>query len=332
MDNCKSSCKPRILCHGGIRSSHQRPRIELVPFFLEANIKNAEYESNTAFDSHYSNKETADFEDDFKHDTSDHYLDSFSFDEIIVTIDDNINYLDTDVEFDNDAVVHKLVNETEQVPEERIATPVPTKIKEAYNCAELNCDSEPFSSYRIFRDHYLSNHGKFPLECLICGKRYKEKHSLQNHLEMHKGEENYPCNVCFKKFRTKERMLVHRQLHEGRRFECNCGFKARCQRSLRKHQVMKHGQRKFECSNCSKMFASRQNLEAHKRIHTGETPWDCKLCNSKFNRQHHFRQHLSTNMHLKKINDLVAVGGEIPDEINPEKNIPKKREILDISQ
>jgi len=324
MNAGQSRYKPRILCKGWTSSSGQGPCVELVPFFLETKIKNGSV-SNTGFDV----RETGEFEEDFQQDTANDYLDSFSFDEVIVSIDDNIEYLDPNAELDNIAVVHKLVNKTEPVAVEPLATTLPTKIKDTYNCAEFNCDSGPFSSYRLFRDHYLLKHGKFPLECVICGKRYKEKHSLQNHLEMHRGEENYPCDVCCKKFRTKERMLVHRHLHKGRRFECNCGFKARCQRSLRKHQVMKHSQRTFECSNCSKMFASRQNLEAHRRIHTGETPWDCKLCNSKFNRQHHFRQHLSSNMHLKKINDLVAVGCEIPDEINPQKNIPKKREIMD---
>jgi len=71
------------------------------------------------------------------------------------------------------------------------------------------------------------------------------------------------------------------------------------------------------------------DLQTHVRTHTGETPWGCSLCDSKFNRLHHFRQHLQTSMHIKILNDLIASGQTIPDNLHPEKNISERKEIID---
>ena len=65
-------------------------------------------------------------------------------------------------------------------------------------------------------EHYLGFHQLFPLECEECGKRYRGKHSLRNHLRGHLGQRNERCNVCGQTFVTRERLLVHQQLHLGK--------------------------------------------------------------------------------------------------------------------
>eukprot|EP00092_Neocalanus_flemingeri_P025724 GFUD01027888.1.p1 GENE.GFUD01027888.1~~GFUD01027888.1.p1 ORF type:complete len:423 (+),score=69.54 GFUD01027888.1:168-1436(+) len=340
-DRWKQSCKPNLLGHQGL-SRRQQQTVEMVPIFLEKKNKSRNCSAHVIGTKDPHENVSVDILNEHKLDSLvdsmnqidsnlDEDLESVDYSEIIVTVeDDRFDYVQTGIDLEN---CSESKIESNPVPDNQNATldlsESASTQRETYRCVEAGCDSQLFSSYRLFRDHYIMLHDKFPLECLICGKRYKEKHSLQNHLETHSGEEKYPCEVCQKRFKTKERLLVHRQLHQGRRFFCDCGFKARCQRSLRKHMVMKHGQRRFGCTFCIKAFASRQNLEAHARIHTGETPWECYLCDSKFNRIHHFRQHLSTNLHIKMINNLVTSGGEIPDLLNPEKNVPKKRDVIE---
>jgi len=355
MDGCKETSKPIILSRG--TQNRKSQHVELVPIFLEQKNQGRKLTSNKGPANAIVKNVSVDIFNEHKLDNLvnnmkeiesnlDREFENLEYKEIIVTVEDDtidqFDFVQSKVDLENIEIDQKLrkTYEPNNPPEIlyesshpnstiEISESVPKSQRETYKCGEHGCVEEAFSSYRLFRDHYILVHGKFPLECLICGKRYKEKHSLQNHLEMHSGEEKYPCEICSKRFKTKERLLVHKQLHQGRRFICECGFKARCQRSLRKHIGMKHGQRKFGCTICRKTFASRQNLEAHSRIHTGETPWKCYLCGSKFNRLHHFRQHLSTNMHVKRINDLIAAGGEIPDLLNPEKNVARRREIID---
>lgn len=330
--------KPIILCRVGLLNKKLEHKIEIVPIFLEKKVNSLRRDANT----NVSFRDSVDFLEQMHMDQeeapkinssfiySDFYeeFENPDYNEIIVTVDDGNNeILDDHSEFEHN-IEHgqKLKEKVSNDNKDSVLKPN----RESFKCIENGCVSEKFLSFRLFRDHYISVHRKFPLECSLCGKRYKEKHSLKNHLEMHSDDEKYPCKVCSKRFRTKERLLVHNQLHQGRRFFCKCGFKARCQKSLLKHKVMKHGERKFGCNFCRKSFASRRNLEAHVRIHTGETPRKCYLCGSKFNRLHHFRQHLSTGMHIKAINNLVVQGGKIPDNLNPEKNVPKKREIVDV--
>lgn len=200
-------------------------------------------------------------------------------------------------------------------------------------CTEPGCASTNFSSYRALRDHYMSAHGKFPHACNNCGKRFKEKHSLVNHMAVHGGLASHECAECGKSFLTRERMLEHAKLHLGKRIPCDqCGFKARCRRSLAKHMLMKHRDRRFPCTLCRRRFASRQNLTAHLRTHSGETPWSCTLCGARFKRAHHFRAHLSTAQHLRMLRALQAEGATVPDELNPERNLARRRELAETRQ
>ena len=43
------------------------------------------------------------------------------------------------------------------------------------------------------------------------------------------------------------------------------------------------GEKRFECTVCSKQFADQKGLVWHSRIHSGEKPYKCHVCNKAFN-------------------------------------------------
>ncbi|KAB7501644.1 Zinc finger protein [Armadillidium nasatum] len=58
----------------------------------------------------------------------------------------------------------------------------------------------------------------------------------------------------------------------------HCDYKSRVINNVRQHIRFKHtGEKPFECSFCSKTFATKQNLQVHMRIHTGEKPFKCPV-------------------------------------------------------
>lgn len=177
--------------------------------------------------------------------------------------------------------------------------------KTTYNCDVGGC-GKTFATFNAFRDHCVTTHSMFPLECKLCKKRYKEQATFKNHMETHAGVLKYECDVCSKKFVTRERLFAHRRLHLGKRFVCSqCDFKGRSGTALRNHILMKHAERRFQCFLCSKKFGSKQNLEQHEVVHTGMASWHCSACDMSFKRHHHYKTHLSSQSHRNKSRSTV---------------------------
>ena len=61
-----------------------------------------------------------------------------------------------------------------------------------------------------------------------------------------------------------------------------CGMKLKSKSSLYNHRNMVHKHRVFECSLCSKVFASKFAMERHKKGHG--LPEECKRCHKTFKR------------------------------------------------
>ena len=61
-----------------------------------------------------------------------------------------------------------------------------------------------------------------PFVCHICGKRWRQKLHLQNHIFTHTGETPYKCILCSKGFRTKGNLKTHMGGHISRYGDLKC--------------------------------------------------------------------------------------------------------------
>lgn len=78
------------------------------------------------------------------------------------------------------------------------------------------------------------------------------------------------CETCGKLFKRKEHLVQHMKLHIGLRpFTCN---EAGCNKAFsRKEHLMRHivshtGKKMFSCDLCQKLFSRKDNLNKHKRL------------------------------------------------------------------
>lgn len=126
--------------------------------------------------------------------------------------------------------------------------------------------------------HMLTHGGKKdPLLCHICSKVLGNKHTLSQHLRMHKERDlkkSFLCVPCDKTFTTQ----VCLQSHNYRIHNSN---------------------REFKCSMCEKILTSFDGLKRHMKMHTGENlrNFKCMYCNKGFLKTSHVKRHMA--LHVK---------------------------------
>ena len=92
----------------------------------------------------------------------------------------------------------------------------------------------------IFNDHVTNHHIlheacqicshlkrlseiSFKLTCHICLRKFKDKYTLSDHIQIHNEDNPNYCNVCQKGFSTKFNFDIHNlKIHEAKDDEFNC--------------------------------------------------------------------------------------------------------------
>lgn len=134
-------------------------------------------------------------------------------------------------------------------------------------------------------------------ECPVCGRRFKEKYTMQVHMRVHNEERPFTCPTCGKRFSQRGNLTVHQRTHtQDRPHKCQvCDKTFREKAALKKHSQVHSGQRPFRCTICSRSFLMRGHLKTHWRTHTGEKPFQCKACNRRFSVRASLRRHQQAN-------------------------------------
>ncbi|XP_055707174.1 zinc finger protein 578-like [Phlebotomus papatasi] len=120
--------------------------------------------------------------------------------------------------------------------------------------------------------------------CGQCDQIFYGKHNYEVHSLIHSDFVAFECLQCDKKFKSRYYLKSHLRLHEReqqkgpqfprkKKLPCckDCGIYFKCQKTLRLHREMRHGEPEqsiFECKTCTKKFTTIYQLQNHiKCIH-----------------------------------------------------------------
>ncbi|XP_072309100.1 PR domain zinc finger protein 10 isoform X2 [Eucyclogobius newberryi] len=162
-----------------------------------------------------------------------------------------------------------------------------------------------------------------PYKCTHCGKAFREKDKLDQHLRVH-GREAYTfsCHICTKSFMTDSSLEEHLLVHtENRSYSCllcpetfekldllkdHVGVHAvdgyftcpSCKKNfndfiqLKKHIRCFHSEKIFQCPDCEKAFCRPDKLRLHMLRHSDRKDFLCSTCGKQFKRKDKLREHM----------------------------------------
>lgn len=126
---------------------------------------------------------------------------------------------------------------------------------------DTSCDKchAIFQTLSEARTHYIDQHDSFNGYVKCCGKRFKKRSHVTDHILWHQNPNSFMCNECNKSFDAKYRLAAHMLRHEPEE------------------------SKKFQCTTCEKRFSKKFLLNKHiSLVHSNENQnIVCHLCDKK---------------------------------------------------
>uniref|UniRef100_A0A3Q1EG72 PR domain zinc finger protein 10 n=1 Tax=Acanthochromis polyacanthus TaxID=80966 RepID=A0A3Q1EG72_9TELE len=162
-----------------------------------------------------------------------------------------------------------------------------------------------------------------PFKCTHCGKAFRDKDKLEQHLRVH-GRDAYAfsCHICSKSFMSDSALEDHLLLHtENRSYSCllcpetferldllkdhvgvhaidGCFTCPSCKKTftdfiqVKKHVRCFHSEKIFQCPDCEKAFCRPDKLRLHMLRHSDRKDFLCSTCGKQFKRKDKLREHM----------------------------------------
>lgn len=111
-------------------------------------------------------------------------------------------------------------------------------------------------------------------KCEKCGRAFKRRFTLQEHLKIHTGERPHKCDFagCDSRFSTSGNLSRHKKVHYAGMHRCNhaeCGKLFMTSNLLSKHRAVhkKLQVKKCPTPDCNRSFATAVSLQRHMKRH-----------------------------------------------------------------
>ena len=170
--------------------------------------------------------------------------------------------------------------------------------------------------------HKKSKHSQGPkvrFPCDVCGKTYKNKGSLKEHMVgAHGHPGNFSCDVCGKQYWLKVRLDMHMRNHTGEKpYQCPiCGKAFSLVSSLYRHQQTHDKETKHECTICKTNYTTRYYLKEHMKSHEGSQSVQCNECGKWLKNKCILRSHLRTHTDERRYKcDVCGAGYNHPSSL-----------------
>nr|XP_043888254.1 PR domain zinc finger protein 10 isoform X3 [Solea senegalensis] len=145
-------------------------------------------------------------------------------------------------------------------------------------------------------DQHLRVHGRdaYAFSCHICSKSFMSDSALEDHLMVHTENRSYSCLLCPESFEKLEMLKDHVGVHavDGC-FSCpSCKKTFTDFIQVKKHIRCFHAEKVFQCSSCEKAFCRPDKLRLHMLRHSDRKDFLCSTCGKQFKRKDKLREHM----------------------------------------
>ncbi|XP_034538943.1 zinc finger protein 771-like isoform X2 [Notolabrus celidotus] len=125
---------------------------------------------------------------------------------------------------------------------------------------------------------------KKPHRCSECGKTFREKGMVAQHMRTHTGEKPFSCSQCGTRFGQRHSLKRHKITHtEEKPYSCSrCGKRFNQNGNLLRHIRIHKEEKLLSCSVCGKKFKDKGNLSRHMSVHEKEKPFSCSVCKKSY--------------------------------------------------
>ncbi|XP_028818382.1 PR domain zinc finger protein 10 isoform X2 [Denticeps clupeoides] len=154
---------------------------------------------------------------------------------------------------------------------------------------------------KAFRDkdkleQHLRYHGRdsCALTCHICSKGFLSSSVLEEHLQLHSDQRTYACLFCTDSFDRLDLLKEHVAIH----MVDGCFICPSCKKTftdfiqVKKHVRSFHSEKIFQCKECDKAFCRPDKLRLHMLRHSDRKDFLCSTCGKQFKRKDKLREHM----------------------------------------
>uniref|UniRef100_A0A8C1PXG2 PR domain zinc finger protein 10 n=1 Tax=Cyprinus carpio TaxID=7962 RepID=A0A8C1PXG2_CYPCA len=145
-------------------------------------------------------------------------------------------------------------------------------------------------------DQHMRYHGRDGCRhmCHQCGKGFLSNAALEDHLQLHCDQRTYSCLFCTESYDRLDLLKVHVGVHQVN----GCFSCPSCKKTftdfiqVKKHVRSFHSEKIFQCTDCDKAFCRPDKLRLHMLRHSDRKDFLCSTCGKQFKRKDKLREHM----------------------------------------